>query len=160
MPRQFHHATRGSTGLVGSVLFVGLLVVLAGVVGAAALDTADSTQDPIRPTVLSVSVADETVTLIHEGGAPLDVRSLRLRITVDGDPLAYQPPIPFFSARGFRPGPTGPFNVASDPRWTVGEEASLELAGTNEPALSPGVRVVVRVYDDDTPVAVGRTMAS
>ncbi|KAB1186864.1 MULTISPECIES: type IV pilin [Haloferax] len=160
MSRQFQHATRGSTPLVGSVLFVGLLVVLAGVVGVAALDAAASQPTPLRPTVLSVDVADETVALTHEEGAPLDVRSLRIRITVDGDELAFQPPVPFFSARGFQPGPTGPFNIAADARWTVGETASVELAGTNRPAISPGARVVVSVYDGETLVAVLRTVAS
>lgn len=160
MPPPFHRATRGSTVLLGSVLLVALVVVLAAVVGAAALDTAASTPDPIRPTVLSLAVSGDTITLTHEEGPPLDVRSLRIRVTVGGDPLAYQPPVPFFSARGFRPGPTGPFNAASDSRWTVGETASFEVAGTNDPSISAGSRVVVRVYDGQTPVAVVRTVAS
>ncbi|WP_416838456.1 type IV pilin [Haloferax sp. DFSO52] len=160
MSDSFHCATRGSTVLVGSVLVVALVVVLAGVVGVAALDAAESAPDPVRPTVLSASVTDGTLTLTHEEGAPLDVRSLRIHITVDGDSLAYQPPVPFFSARGFRPGPTGPFNSASDPEWTVGESASVAVAGTNDPALTSGSRVVVRVSDGETPIAVLRTVAS
>lgn len=160
MSSAFHRATRGSTVLVGAVLFVGIVVVLAGVVGVVALDAAESAPDPVRPTVLSVSVSGETVTLTHEEGAPLDVRSLRVRISVDGDELAYQPPVPFFSARGFRPGPTGPFNAAADSTWTVGETASFEVAGTNDPSLSAGSEVVVRIFDGETPVAVVRTVAS
>ncbi|WP_411967763.1 type IV pilin [Haloferax sp. YSSS75] len=160
MSHPFHRATRGSTVLVGSVLLVGVVVVLAAGVGVAVLDTAASTPDPVRPTMLSVSVSGGAVTLTHDGGAPLDVRTLRVRITVEGDALAYQPPVPFFSARGFRPGPTGPFNAASDPRWTAGERASFEVADTNDPALTAGDDVVVRVYDGETPLAVLRTVAS
>lgn len=160
MPHQFQHATRGSTVLVGSVLLVGLLVVLAGVVGVVAPDAAESQPDPIRPTALSLSVSGQTVTLTHEEGAPLDVRTLELRLTVDGDSLAYQPPVPFFSARGFRPGPTGPFNAVADSRWTVGETASFEVAGTNDPEITSGARVAVHVYQGETPVSVVRVVAS
>ncbi|KAB1197434.1 MULTISPECIES: type IV pilin [Haloferax] len=160
MSAAFNRATRGSTVLVGSVLLVGLVVVLAAGVGVAALDAAESPPDPVRPTVLSLSVSGETVTLTHEAGAPLDVRSLRIRVTVDGDPLASQPSVPFFSARGFHPGPTGPFNRAADPRWTVGETASFEIAATNDPTPVAGSRVVVRVFDGETPLAVLRTVAS
>jgi hypothetical protein len=160
MSTEFRRTTRGSSALVASVLLVALLVVLAGVLGASALDAAATHSDPIRPTVLSLSVTDETVTLTHEEGAPLDVGSLRLLLSVDGETLAHQPPVPFFSARGFRPGPTGPFNTAADSRWTVGESASFELAATNAPVVTEGSRVVVRVYDGENPVAVLRTVAS
>ncbi|AFK18033.1 type IV pilin [Haloferax mediterranei ATCC 33500] len=160
MFRQFQHATRGTSILVGSVLLVGLVVVVAGVVGAAAFDVAESSPTPTRPTALSLSVSGETLSITHEGGAPLDVQTLSVRISVDGESLAYQPPVPFFSARGFRPGPTGPFNAAADSRWTVGERASLELAGTNDPDITTGSSVVVRVYDDETPVAVLRATVS
>lgn len=86
--------------------------------------------------------------------------SLAVRISVDGESLAHQPPVPFFSASGFRPGPTGPFNAAADPRWTVGETATLKLAGTNDPTIEPGATVTVRVFDGDTPVAALEATAS
>ena len=160
MTHSFRRSTRGSTVLVGSVLLVGLVVVLAAGVGVAALDAAESSPDPIRPTMFSVSVSGETVTLTHEGGAPLDVRTIRIRVAVGGDALAYQPPVPFFSARGFRPGPTGPFNTAANARWTAGESASFAVAATNDPTLTAGEHVVVRIYDGETPLAVLRTVAS
>ncbi|EMA05982.1 hypothetical protein C438_09152 [Haloferax denitrificans ATCC 35960] len=146
--------------LLGSVLLVGLVVVVAAAVGAAAFDAADSAPSPTRPTALSLSVSGDTLSLVHEGGAPLDVDSLAVRISVDGAPLAHQPPVPFFSASGFRPGPTGPFNAAADSRWTVGETATLELAGTNDPDIVPGATVTVRVFDGDTPVATLEARAS
>ncbi|WP_049917901.1 type IV pilin [Haloferax denitrificans] len=160
MPRQFRTSTRGSSVLLGSVLLVGLVVVVAAAVGAAAFDAADSAPSPTRPTALSLSVSGDTLSLVHEGGAPLDVDSLAVRISVDGAPLAHQPPVPFFSASGFRPGPTGPFNAAADSRWTVGETATLELAGTNDPDIVPGATVTVRVFDGDTPVATLEARAS
>jgi hypothetical protein len=61
--------------------------------------------------------------------------------------------VPFFAARGFRAGPTGPFNAAADPGWTAGEAASLRLASTNAPGISPGDRVVVEVSVEDRRVA-------
>ena len=69
-------------------------------------------------------------------------------VRVDGDPLRHQPPVPFFSARGFRPGPTGPFNAAADPTWTVGERASVRLASTNHPRIVAGARVTVELRYD------------
>ncbi|ELZ94966.1 hypothetical protein C440_07817 [Haloferax mucosum ATCC BAA-1512] len=160
MFRQFHRSTRGSSILIGSVLLVGIVVVIAGVVGVAAFEVAESSPSPAQPTALSLSVSDETLSITHEGGAPLDVATLSVRISVDGETLAHQPPVPFFSATGFRPGPTGPFNAAADSEWTAGELATLELAGTNDPDITTGSSVVVRVYDDETPVAVLRATAS
>ncbi|RDZ65931.1 type IV pilin [Haloferax sp. Atlit-12N] len=160
MSRQFRRSTRGSSVLLGSVLLIGLVVVVAAAVGAAAFDAADSSPTPTRPTALSLGVSGDTLSLTHEGGAPLDVESLAIRISVDGEPLAHQPPVPFFSASGFRPGPTGPFNAAADSRWTAGETATLELAGTNDPDIEPGAAVTVRVFDGETPVAALEAKAS
>ncbi|AKU06460.1 type IV pilin [Haloferax gibbonsii] len=160
MSRQFRRSTRGSSVLLGSVLLIGLVVVVAAAVGAAAFDAADSSPTPTRPTALSLAVSGDTLSLTHEGGAPLDVESLAIRISVDGEPLAHQPPVPFFSASGFRPGPTGPFNAAADSRWTAGETATLELAGTNDPDIELGATVTVRVFDGETPVAALEASAS
>jgi hypothetical protein len=81
------------------------------------------------------------------------VRRLAVRVTVAGTPLRHQPPVRFFAARGFRAGPTGPFNAAADPAWTAGETASLRLASTNAPGIDPDDRVVVRVLVDGRRVA-------
>jgi FlaG/FlaF family flagellin (archaellin) len=143
---------------VGVVLLVALTVALAAVVGVAALGTAGDVPgapDGSDPVALSLSVdaGADRLALTHRAGAPLDVRELVVRISVAGTSLRHQPPVPFFAARGFRAGPTGPFNVGADPLWSAGETASLRLASTNAPGIDPGDRVVVRVAVDDRPVA-------
>ncbi|MFC4359552.1 type IV pilin [Halobium salinum] len=139
---------------VGVALLLALTVVTAGSVGAVLVDRAASTVGEPAPTVaLSLSVEGDRLTVTHEGGAALDTRRLRLVVTVDGEPLAHQPPVPFFSARGFAPGPTGPFNVAADQGLTAGESAGFVVAGTNSPALEPGSTVEVAIYREGTPVA-------
>ncbi|QLG63545.1 type IV pilin N-terminal domain-containing protein [Halorarum salinum] len=142
-------SSRASAPAVGVALLLVVAVGLSAIVGAAAFDAADSVGDPPPSASLSLSIEDGTLVFEHGGGEALDVRELRLRVRVDGDALAHQPPVPFFSARGFVPGPTGPFNGAADPRWTAGERASLEPAGTNSPAIDPGDRVTVGVYAGD-----------
>ena len=94
----------------------------------------------------SLAATGDTLTVTYERGPTLDVSALRLRITVDGDPLAFQPPLPFFAARGFRSGPTGPFNVAGDGAWSACETATLAVAETNDPELDSGRTVTVRLY--------------
>jgi flagellin-like protein len=100
-----------------------------------------------RRVAFSLSVTGDRVALGYERGPPMRVADLRLDVSVDGEPLAHQPPVPFFSARGFRPGPTGPFNVGSDGVWTAGETGSVVVAGTNRPRLGPGRTVTVRLYE-------------
>jgi hypothetical protein len=102
---------------------------------------------PSSPTAAGVglSVDGDRLVLTNRAGSALDVRRLDVVVRVDGTPLARQPPVPFFSAPGFEPGPTGPFNVAADPRWERGERASLRLASTNRPAIVPGDRVTVEL---------------
>jgi len=99
------------------------------------------------------SVPSTELTVEHLGGDSLDVTAIRLRVTVDGDPLAHQPPVPFFSAAGFRPGPTGAFNVAGDTTLSPGESASFRIASTNEPVPEAGDRVELTVYSGGSPVA-------
>lgn len=143
--------------VVGALLLVAVTVALAAVLGAAALGTAGTADGPGErgPTALSLSVdaGTDRLTLVHRAGASLDARRLVIRVDVAGTPLRHQPPVPFFAARGFRAGPTGPFNPAADPRWAAGEAASLRLASTNAPGIDPGDRVVVRVAVGDRRVA-------
>jgi hypothetical protein len=143
--------------VVGVLLLVALTVVLGAVVGAAALGAPGAGEAPGEraPVALSLSVdaAADRLTLVHRAGGALDARRLVLRVSVAGTPLERQPPVPFFAARGFRAGPTGPFNAAADPRWTAGETASLRLASTNAPGISSGDRVVVEVSVEDRRVA-------
>ena len=151
LPSRSPSSSRALTPVAGVLLLaltVALATVAAGVVFA--VDAPDG--QPARAS-LSLAVEEGTVSLTHRGGDALDVRRLRLLIEVDGEPLAHQPPVPFFSARGFRSGPSGPFNSATDPRWTAGETATFAIAGTNRPRLTTGSTVTVRVFAGDAPVA-------
>jgi len=105
---------------------------------------------PATPAVAgaTLSVDGNRLTLTHRAGEPVDVRRLDVVVRVDGTPLRHQPPIPFFAARGFGSGPTGPFNAAADPTWDVGERASFRVATTNRPALVAGARVTVELRYD------------
>ena len=101
---------RAVAPVIGVVLLVALTVVTAAAVGAVvAVDI------PGETTVVTFGLeaaSDGEIQLLHRGGDAVDPDSLRVRVRVNGDPLAEQPPVPFFSARGFESGPTGPFNSA------------------------------------------------
>lgn len=128
---------------------VALLVLVTVGLGAAVagLGAVAPPEPPPRAALeLTVDANPDRVALTHLAGEPLDVDRVRLRLTVDGTPLVHQPPLPFFSARGFRSGPTGPFNIAADQRWTPGETATLRLASTNAPTVRPGARVRAEVF--------------
>ena len=134
-----------------------IAVALAGVlltsVGTASLDQSE----PAFVTISANAAPDGTITLTHENGDPIDVERVVVEVTVDGTKLEEQPPVPFFSTSGFEPGPTGPFNSAADPEWSVGEQASFTIAGSNEPSLEPGDEVVVELYEDGHPLAQAQT---
>lgn len=103
---------------------------------------------------LTVDANEQEISLQHVGGETIDVRELTVHVAVEDEPLAEQPPVPFFSEHGFRGGPDGPFNERADPQWSVGETASVRVAGTNAPAIDPGDTVVVTLAVD------GKTVAS
>lgn len=142
---------------VGVVLLVAVTVVLAATVGSVAFASVpkatEASPTTATPVALSVSVSGDRLTFTHRAGPTLAVDELTVHISVDGTALDHQPPVPFFSATGFRPGPTGPFNVASDGQWSVGETASVRLASTNSPSLDGGTGVTVRVSSDDRVLA-------
>lgn len=148
-PHAPHRSDRGVSPVVAVVLLVGVTVVVAAAVGTALLGQAAALGDPAPRASLSITASGDRISVVHESGDALDVRDLRLRISVNGTPLTHQPPVPFFSARGFEPGPTGPFNSASDPAWTAGEVASVRVAETNQPTIRPGAPVTVDLYDGD-----------
>ncbi|SDY00659.1 hypothetical protein [Halobellus clavatus] len=147
--------SRASAPVVGVALLLLVGVGLGGVVAAGAeavltatggsSGTAASSDDGPRTIGLSLTLDTDTVSLTHEAGPALELAALELRVTVDGVPLRHQPPVPFFAARGFRAGPTGPFNVASDGVWSAGETGSFRLATTNAPRVAPGRTVAVTV---------------
>lgn len=151
--------SRALAPVVGAVLLVGITVLLAAVLAIAVTGYAPS--EPADPVVLEASADADTgqVRLEHVSGPPLDVRRVTLRVQIDDEPLAHQPPVPFFSATGFYSGPTGPFNPAADPAWTLGESASFAIAGTNDPTLTPGASVEVTVSRDGRLVATATTTA-
>jgi hypothetical protein len=112
-----------------------------------------STDSPRAVIDLRLDADENRITLVHRGGDALDVTALSMRVRIDGTALDAQPPVPFFSADGFRPGPSGPFNSAADRRWTAGETASFALAETNDPLLSAGSTVSVVISVDGNAVA-------
>ncbi|WP_207586824.1 type IV pilin [Halomontanus rarus] len=155
--------TRAVSPVVGTLLLVALTICLAAVVavgigfgpGTTMLSTA-----PSAAFDLSVDANEQEISLHHRTGETIDVRELTLHVTVEGEPLAEQPPVPFFSEHGFRGGPGGPFNERSDPRWSVGETASVRVAGTNAPAIDTGDTVGVTLAVDGKTVASLETEAT
>lgn len=153
-------SSRALSPVAGTVLLLVVTLILAGTLGTAALESA-ALREPTHAAI-SVTADAETdrLTFVHRAGDPLSVEDLVVRVEVDGTALAHQPPVPFFSATGFHPGPTGPFNSATNATWGPGGTASLELAGTNDPLLDSGDRVVVRLSLDGHLVAEVTTRAT
>lgn len=138
------------------VLLVLITIGLAVPVGVVAISEVGTSE--IRPAVFSLSATpDGRIVIRHTAGPELNVRELSLQVTVDGTALRHQPPVPFFAAAGFRAGPTGPFNIAAEQEWTIGESASVHVASTNSPTIDTGTTVTVRIFRDDVTVAVLET---
>lgn len=140
---------RAVAPVVGVALLVALTVILASAIAAGVVQTPGS---PAAPTLASFDAeADATgeIRVVHTGGDAIDPDDLEVVVHVDGVPLSSQPPVPFFSARGFESGPTGVFNSATRDAWRAGEVASLRVAGSNEPTISEGATVALRIYVDD-----------
>lgn len=144
---------------------MGLLALLAltvtlGAVVAVGVTSFEAGGGPASA-VVSVSAESTTneIVLEHRYGDTLSVTDLELVVSIAGEPLETQPPVPFFQADGFGGGPTGPFNERADPRWQVGESASFEIATTNEPTIDPGDAVVVTILESGEPIARAETTA-
>ncbi|PSP15568.1 type IV pilin [Halobacteriales archaeon QH_10_67_13] len=151
---------RAASPVVGTVLLVGVVVALSVAAGAAVTATdRPTTTPPAASLALAVDATADRIAITHEGGEALAVSEIDLTVAVDGRPLAEQPPVPFFAARGFRSGPTGAFNVAGSTTLRVGEMASLRVAGTNNPEIVPGSRVTVTVATDQAVIAELETTA-
>lgn len=159
-------SSRASASVIGIVLLLLVGVALGSVVAAGAEAVAAATGEPViangasSPSAsepgtiaLSLRLDGETVVLTHERGDPLHLEDVRVVVAVDGEQLRYQPPVPFFAATGFRGGPTGPFNLASDGVWSAGETGSFRVAGTNDPQLRAGRTVSVTLYVESTRVS-------
>lgn len=143
---------RAASSVLAVVLLVAITVVLASTVGALALSIDLLEPAPRTAFDAEVDAVADRVTVTHRGGDAVDPGRLRVRILVDGAPIAHQPPVPFFAATGFVSGPTGPFNSAYGGDWTTGESAALRLASTNTD-LDPGDRVTVRLFVGDRRLA-------
>lgn len=151
---------RATAPVVAVALLVAVTVVAASVVGTAALAIGTPTEPAQVAVSLSVDATTDRFRLTHRGGDTLDVTRIALSVTVDGDPLAEQPPVPFFATAGYRSGPTGPFNSRSDPRWRAGERGSFRLASTNAPAVRAGDTVTVTIRRDERVVSRARARAT
>ncbi|MES3518227.1 MAG: type IV pilin N-terminal domain-containing protein [Natronomonas sp.] len=138
--------TSANTSLLGIVLMTAVVVGMATAVGAV---VGVQPPQPAPTAVFDLDAEpDGTVTLTHRHGDSLDPASLSVHVTVDGEPLADQPPVPFFSAEGFVSGPTGAFNSAKTTEWDPGETASFRIAGSNTPVPKPGAELEVRLTTD------------
>ena len=144
---------RATSPVLGIVLLLAVTVALAGAVGSVALESTAPSAAPRAVIDLRVDAGADRLTFVHRGGDAIDVGDLTIRVCIGGTPLDAQPPVPFFSASGFRPGPTGPFNSATDRRWEVGETASVSVAGTNDPTIAPGSTVSVTLSVNGSVVA-------
>jgi flagellin-like protein len=144
-------SSRGLTPVVGVVCLIAITVGLAVTVGATA-----SIEPPAEPTIAAFELSADPngeLRVTHLGGDAIDPEELSLHVEVGGEPLDEQPPVPFFSARGFESAPTGAFNSASTTQWRTGQTASLRLAGTNRPAIEAGDTVTVRLAVEGSEIA-------
>lgn len=149
--------TRAVTPAVGLPLLVGITVFLSASLGVVAFDV--SLPDQNQPIVIAVTATatDGRITVAHESGPPIDVREISVRVEIEGTPLTYQPPVPFFAAKGFHGGPTGPFNSAAGPRFGAGETASFRVAATNSPSMTEGDSLTVRMSRGEIRIASATT---
>ncbi|MFW6018315.1 MAG: type IV pilin N-terminal domain-containing protein [Halapricum sp.] len=152
--------TRALTPVVGAILLVTVTVALAGLAGAAVIGSDSVESPPHARLTMEADASADRIAITHAGGESLSMEAVTVRIEIDSQPLTRQPPVPFFAARGFVSGPTGPFNPATDSTWTAGETATLELASTNAPSMDPGTTVSVTVATDRGVVAQLETDAS
>ena len=153
---------RSLTPVVGVLVLVAMTVALAVVVAFVAADVGslESAEPSSTASIeLTASADDGELAFEHAGGDDLDVRELTLEVAVDGDPLEKQPPVPFFAADGFHGGPTGPFNPETEPIWTTGKRATLQVAETNDPVIEAGSEIVVTLIVDDRRIATLETTA-
>lgn len=139
---------RAVSPVIGVVLLIAVTVIAAVALGVTVFGITRTEPPPQATFTLSADSATQTITLTHRGGAAIDPASLRLRIAVDGEPIAHQPPIPFFASEGFMSGPTGPFNSEDEGEWITGQSASVQLASTNT-RFQAGSVISVRLYVDD-----------
>lgn len=139
-------ADRAVSPAVGTVLLVGITVAVAAVLGTTLFGQATALAGAPPTAAVEVVAEGDRITLSHEGGDSVDVDALDVAISIDGESLTHQPPVPFFAAEGFHGGPDGAFNPETDDEWVVGETTTLRVAETNDPALEPGAQLTVELF--------------
>jgi len=150
---------RAVAPVIAVALLLAITALAASAVGTAAL-MLDTPDEPTSAAVTLSGDADtDRFTFTPRGGDTLDVSRFSLSVTVDGTPLAEQPPVPFFAATGFVSGPTGPFNSGGDTRWRAGETAGFRVASTNSPTIDEGDQLTVRIVRTEQTVVVVRSRA-
>lgn len=135
---------RAVSPVVGVVVLIGLTVLLSvTVLGTVEMSVGEP--PPAASLTFTVDGAEDRIALTHRGGETLDVARFDILVTVDGDELRHQPPVPFFAADGFESGPEGPFNSASPDTFRAGETATFVIASTNDPQIHSGSRVSLQI---------------
>ncbi len=150
---------RGVSPVVGAVLLLAITIALAGVVAASVGAWSLDSPGPQAAFDLAVDADRAEVCVEHVGGDAIDVDDLSVTVTINGESLSNQPPVPFVGAAGFRDAPGGPFNAAADSQWTPGERATFRIARTNAPTVDEGDEVVVTLSADGRQVASLETRA-
>lgn len=157
--RQYRTAVpRGITPVIAAPLLLLMTLLLAIVIGTMTPGFTSLT-DPEPLTVIDVTTdpSTNTISITNNGPREIDVRELTITIEIDNTPLHYPLQVPYFSQRGFHPGPTGAFNSATDPFWTAGERVSFRIASTNTPTLTPGNSLSITLIIHDSPIAQSTT---
>ena len=144
---------------MGVIALVALTVCLAAVVAVGVGSVELGAEPPAFGFEVTAESATDRIVLDHQHGDAVDVSTVDVVVTVDGEALTTQPPVPFFQANGFRGGPTGPFNSRADSRWRVGERAGFRLASTNVPTIDPGDEIVVSIERDGNLIGQASTIA-
>ncbi|AGB17166.1 Protein of unknown function (DUF1628) [Halovivax ruber XH-70] len=150
---------RSISPVVGVIALVALTVCLGAVVAVGVSSVEIGAESPAFGFEATAESATDRIVLEHQHGDEIDVSTIDVVVTVDGEALAVQPPVPFFQEDGFRGGPSGPFNSRADSRWRVGERAGFRLASTNAPTIDPGDEIVVSIERDGNLLGQASTVA-
>lgn len=148
--------TRAISPVVGVPILVAVTLVLAAIVGVMATGFGPSTWHD--PRVLTADARqDGTIELSHESGPPINLTVVSIRIEINGEPLAHQPPVPFTGATGFDGAPSGAFNPSTDPHWEPGDRSRFVIAGTNSPIPRAGDTVTIQFIKEESRIALIET---
>lgn len=146
-------SSRAIAPVLGVVLLVALSAVCAGVIVIVVSDVVDMREVPRVTFEGTLNASSNEITLTHTGGDDVSVEPLEMRITVDDEPLRYQPDIPFASQTGFSTGPSGPLHAWATGTWSPSTSSSLSLSDSNEPLPDHDSTVVVSITYDNQPLA-------